>query len=450
MHTAKDNSTENENLINALNTGFAIIEFNNRGIIQTANRNFLTAMGYELDEIQGGHHKMFCEKKYVQTQAYKDFWSDLSSGISQVSEFKRIKKNGEAIWIKASYTPIMTSTGLVTKVIKIAQDITQEKLKTAEYEAQLNAISISQGVIEFSLDGIILDANENFLNLVEYTIDQIKGKHHSMFCDEEYKASLEYQEFWKKLNNGDFDSGEYKRIGNKGKEIWIQASYNPIMDLDGKPFKVVKFATDITKTKEIVFEIQKSSKKLKVSSDNFKKLIQSIMEMLDSLENITKEVLQGNTITNDAQEKSIQATTLMSTLGEQSKSIGKIVKLIESIATKTNLLSLNASIEAARAGDAGKGFSVVATEVKNLSIQTRKATEDIYQSITLVQESSSLSIESIQDISKVIKELTKISQNIINAISKQRTISHDISSSMKKSQDDINLISSSLITSLER
>jgi len=245
----ESNSKEIRRNLDAVDQVYAFIEFDSQGNILTANNNFLSTMGYQLNEIEGKHHRMFCEASYTNTQEYKNFWNDLANGSETTKNFKRIKKNGDPIWLNASYIPVKDDNGQVYKVVKIAHDGTSEKMKNMDFEGQIDAIGKSQAVIEFNMDGIILSANDNFLNTVGYTLEEIKGQHHRIFCESAYAASGEYQAFWQRLNNGQFDTGEYKRIGKNGKEVWIQASYNPIVDLNGKPFKVVKYATDVTEQK---------------------------------------------------------------------------------------------------------------------------------------------------------------------------------------------------------
>jgi methyl-accepting chemotaxis protein len=230
----------------ALNRVQAVIEFQLDGTILHANQNFLDAVGYTLDEVQGRHHSMFCEGPFAASEAYKQFWERLRGGHFEHGEFKRVGKGGREIWINASYNPVFDVDGKPYKVIKFATDITAAKLRNAEYEGKVSAMDKAQAVIEFDLGGHVLTANGNFLDAMGYTLDDIKGEHHRMFCETEYAASVEYKRFWQKLNRGEFDGGRYKRVGNGGKSIWIQATYNPILDMNGTPFKIVKFASDIT------------------------------------------------------------------------------------------------------------------------------------------------------------------------------------------------------------
>jgi methyl-accepting chemotaxis protein len=248
--TERDCIDKLESKLDAIGKSMAVIEFELDGTIITANDNFLNALGYRLEEVQGQHHRIFCESSYTNSQEYRNFWDKLRRDNFDANEYKRIKKDGSEIWIQANYNPICDSEGKPYMVVKFATEITAQKLKNAEFEGKINAISKSQAVIEFELDGTIITANENFLNGLGYRQEEVKGQHHRMFCESSYTNSQEYRDFWDKLKRGEFDAGEYKRIKKDGEEIWIQASYNPIFDMNGKPFKVVKFATDITEQKK--------------------------------------------------------------------------------------------------------------------------------------------------------------------------------------------------------
>jgi methyl-accepting chemotaxis protein len=252
----KNQASDYQGQINAIGKSQAVIEFTPDGHIIQANDNFLNTLGYTLDEVKGQHHSLFVEASYKNSAEYSRFWQDLKNGLYSAGEFKRIGKGGAEVWIQASYNPILDLSGNVFKVVKYAIDITQEKLQGADFQGQIEAIGKSQAVIEFDINGIIQNANDNFLNALGYSMDEIKGQHHSLFVERAYQNSLEYKTFWKNLGNGKFDAGEYKRVGKGGKEIWIQASYNPIMDLNGKPIKVVKYATDITAQKMMTANYQ--------------------------------------------------------------------------------------------------------------------------------------------------------------------------------------------------
>jgi PAS domain S-box-containing protein len=230
----------------ALDRVQAIIEFDLEGMVLSANKNFLRVLGYELDEVVGKHHRIFCDPNYAESDAYTEFWNMLGRGEYHSAEFKRLGKGGEEIWFQASYNPVFDADGNAIRVVKFATDITASKLQIAEYEGKIQAINRSQAVIEFNLDGTVITANENFLSIFGYSLEDVMGKHHRIFCEPGYAESPEYSQFWRKLSRGEYNADEFKRISKDGTEIWLQASYNPIFDMDERPIKVVKFATDIT------------------------------------------------------------------------------------------------------------------------------------------------------------------------------------------------------------
>ncbi|MEM8497362.1 MAG: methyl-accepting chemotaxis protein [Pseudomonadota bacterium] len=256
MRTEEDSSDTSTNYLAnlesqlaAISKSQAVIEFDMDGTIITANDNFLSTMGYTLAEVQGKHHRMFVEEKVRNSTEYSRFWQKLNQGEFETAEFGRVAKNGEKVWIQASYNPIFNEQGEPVKVVKYAIDVTEQKTMNADFASQMSAIDKSQAVIEFDMSGTILNANNNFLSTVDYSLDEIRGKHHRMFVQAHESASDEYSRFWDTLKRGEFHSGEYQRVGKNGKEVWIQASYNPVFDVGGKPYKVVKYASDITKQK---------------------------------------------------------------------------------------------------------------------------------------------------------------------------------------------------------
>ena len=230
----------------ALDRAQAIIEFDMGGTVLAANSNFLEVFGYTLEEVVGQHHRIFCEPRYAGSSEYSEFWSQLARGELHSAEFKRLAKNGDAVWLRASYNPVLDDKGTPIKVIKFATDVTAETRRNAEMGGMLEAINRSQAVIEFALDGTVLAANDNFLRIFGYELGEIVGQHHRLFCHASYTESADYQAFWQSLANGDFVSGEFKRISRDGMDVWLQASYNPIFDEEGRLLKVVKFAQDIT------------------------------------------------------------------------------------------------------------------------------------------------------------------------------------------------------------
>ena len=247
-NTTQTESTRSERdaIYDALNRSQSIIEFNIDGTVISANENFCQTMGYGLEEIAGKHHRIFCEKDYAASADYGKFWKKLAAGESFESEFKRLAKDGDVVWLQASYNPVLDDSGNPVGIVKFATDITERKQRNAEIQGMMQAIDRAQAVIEFDLKGQILRANENFLSIFGYSLDEVVGKHHRIFCEGRYAESAAYREFWQKLGKGEYESGEFKRLSKSGSEIWLQASYNPIFDAAGLPIKVVKFASDIT------------------------------------------------------------------------------------------------------------------------------------------------------------------------------------------------------------
>lgn len=445
--------------VDAMNRSQAVIEFTPDGTILHANENFLKTVGYDLRDIEGKHHRMFCEPAYATSSEYRGFWEKLNRGEFDSGEYKRLGKDGREIWIQASYNPVFDESGEVVKIVKFATEITNQRLQKAEYEGRLNALDKVQATIEFNLDGTIILANQNFTKTVGYDLSEIKGKHHRMFCDPAYTATPEYRAFWEKLNRGEFDSGEYKRLGRGGKEIWIQASYNPIFDLNGKVYKVVKFATDITHVKMMIRSMEETANSLASSAQELtasatqmsssadqtstqstsaaaaaaqvsagvRTVATNTEEMAASIKEIARSANESAEMSKTTLARAQTTNKTISQLGVSSQEIGNVIKVISSIAQQTNLLALNATIEAARAGDAGKGFAVVANEVKELAKQTAKATEDITNRIGAIQTDSQAAVEAIGGISQAMDKLNAISGAIAASVEEQTATTNEVS-----------------------
>lgn len=453
----------------AIEKSQAVIEFGMDGTIARANDNFLAAVGYAAAEIVGHHHSMFVAEKDRGGERYKAFWEALNRGEYQAAEFHRIGKGGKEIWLQASYNPIIGANGKPYKVIKFCTDITEAKRRNSDYQGQIAAIDKSQAVIQFNLDGTIITANGNFLAATGYTLDEITGQHHRIFVDEAERASPAYRQFWEALNRGEFQAAEYKRVGKNGKAIWLQASYNPIFDPSGKPYKIVKFCTDITKT--VQDRIRKAEIQVQIDSDlalitkaisqtsqeaqnaegsssqtasNVQAVATAAEELVASVQEISRRVSEASQISNQAVQQSTLANSVMTGLSTTTERIGQVVELINTIASQTNLLALNATIEAARAGDAGKGFAVVAQEVKALANQTARATAEISNQITTVQAGTNNAVAAIKDITSIIGTINDISQGIAAAVEEQGAVTQDISANMQTASQGVQEISENM------
>lgn len=276
------NSGGSAAILSALDRSLAIIEFDRQGNILKANENFCSAVGYTKSELVGQHHSMFVDPEFASSSEYKAFWERLGDGIFDSGEYKRFGKGNKEIWIQATYNPVIGRNGKTTKVVKFASDITATKFKSAEDDGKMEAVSRAQAVIEFETDGTIITANKNFCGAIGYELEEITGRHHSMFVETGFADTEEYKHFWRQLAAGEFFAEEFKRIAKGGKEIWIQASYNPIFDMNGKVIKVVKFATDITGRVNAVNDIGNGLRKL-AKGDVAQRIDHKFIPELDSL-----------------------------------------------------------------------------------------------------------------------------------------------------------------------
>lgn len=416
---------EADGKFSAMSKAQAVIEFNMDGTIVTANDNFLKTMEYSLADIQGQHHRMFVQSTERDGEEYKQFWKQLQAGNFQSAEFKRITKTGREIWILASYNPILDSNGRPFKVVKIATDVTAQKLSAADDSAQIVAIQKALAVIEFKMDGTIMKANQNFLDAMGYRLDEIVGRHHRMCIDPAERNSPEFAQFWADLNKGIYQASEYKRIGQGGREIWIQASYNPVFDLNGRPYKVVKYATNITQ-----------SVVARMRAERARSMIETVAagseEMSASIREISETMVKSRQTADAAVHQVAQADAQAARLTGAAGSMEGIVQLIGAITGQINLLALNATIESARAGDAGRGFAVVASEVKNLANQARGATEKITAEIESLNGISGDVVATFDAIKDAFHQVNEFVTSTAAAVEEQATVIEDMSSNMQR------------------
>ncbi|MEO8490132.1 PAS domain-containing methyl-accepting chemotaxis protein [Pseudomonas sp.] len=410
--------TEANAKIAAIGRSMAMIEFDRNGVILDANDNFCNAMGYNVEEIRGQHHRIFCDEAYTQTEAYTTLWRDLARGESLSGTFTRLNKRGEEVWLEASYMPVLDSNHQVQSVIKVASDISARVHHEHENQSLIDAISRSMAVIEFSPQGQILNANDNFLRTVQYSREEIIGQHHSLFCPRAEVESPAYKEFWASLNRGEYHSHRFERKNKYGKTLFLEASYNPIFDASGRLYKVVKFASDITDQVTTLRTAADSAHATSVQNDacarKGSEVVQQTVQIIEEISHDLNEAAQ-----------SIDAVS------KQSDIIGSMVQTIRSIAEQTNMLALNAAIEAARAGEHGRGFAVVADEVRSLAARTSQATVEIVDvvrrnhdlSVSAVSSMQSsltrtgLGVELANEAGQVILEIQQGSRHVVDAIS---------------------------------
>ena len=398
----------------AIGKSQAIIEFDLDGTILKANDNFLNTLGYRLEEIEGKHHRMFTEAEYSASSEYRQFWAKLSRGEYDAGEYKRLGKNGKEVWINASYNPILDPNGKPYKVVKFATDVTAKKIENANFVGQIAAIGKSQAVIEFQMDGTILTANENFLNTLGYRLDEIQGKHHSIFAEPGYAETPEYKQFWAKLNRGEYDAGEYRRIGKGGKEVWIQASYNPIFDLNGRPFKVVKYATDVTEQISNRIEIVRVMQAASAGD-----LTQKINTSGDGHLAQVGEQLRGffATLRNNMQQIGNAASTLSSASEELTAISQQMAGNAEETATQATVVSAASEQVSRNVSVVATGSSEMQASIREISKSANEASR-VANSAVSVAESANNTIVMLGNSSNEIGKVSKL----ISAIAQQTNL----------------------------
>lgn len=384
--------------IDAINKSQAVAQFDLHGNILDANQNFLDVMGYSLDDIEGKHHAIFVDEQTRNSREYTAFWQKLGEGEHDMGCYKRIKKNGDEVWLQASYNPIFDRHGKPVRVIKYATDVTDQQLRNAETQGELAAISKVQAIVEFELDGTIIWANDLFLGLVGYTNKELAGQHHKMLVSADERNTPQYAEFWQQLASGQFHTGHYRRIGKDGREVWLDASYNPILDASGRPFKVVKYATDATRRYTAAQMLEAAVQGLK-----------GTVERASQASDLAK---QGHAVAEEGGQNVEHAVTSMQAITDSSHRISEIIGVMDNIAFQTNILALNAAVEAARAGHHGRGFAVVASEVRNLAQSSAAAAREVRELIKTSAEHVDKGAKTVQSAGTVMQDITASSHKV--------------------------------------
>ncbi|MCL7750086.1 PAS domain-containing methyl-accepting chemotaxis protein [Guyparkeria hydrothermalis] len=415
----QDQLRQRNAVLDAVRDSVAYIEFSPDGHVLDVNARFLETVGRSRGEVIGAHHRLFCDDDYAASTAYQRFWEILRSGESHSGTFPRVTAGGDRLWLEATYFPVKSADGRVERVVKIASDVTERAEELREHEAMFKALDRSMAVISFTPDGTIIDANRNFLDTVGYSREQVRGKHHRMFCDDAFYR--EHPDFWSELADGAFRSGRFRRYRANGAEVWLEATYNPIFDEDGRVEKVIKFATDVT---EAVLAAEQTRDASSVAYSTAQQTADIAARGADSLRTSIETSEQ-------IRDLIAEAKAVIGNLNDESKNIETIVATISAVADQTNLLALNAAIEAARAGEQGRGFAVVADEVRQLAARTSAATGeiaevirgnldytgDIVQRIENASRVADLGREQVRSVEAIVEEIREGASHVLDSVS---------------------------------
>lgn len=394
----KTASPDAANQLAAIRRSLAVIEFDMDGNVLDANENFLKALGYTIEEIKGRHHSIFVDEKYRTSPAYREFWARLNAGEYFSDEFKRIGKGGREVWIQATYNPILDEAGKPYKVVKFSADITQQKTESTDARGQVAAIWRSQAVIEFDMSGSVLNANENFLGAMGYTLEEIRGKHHRMFVEESYRVSPEYKEFWAKLNAGQYLSAEFKRIGKGGREVWLQASYNPILNVDGKPYKVVKFAADVTE--------QKLMQLKSASQEHERQMAAELQAKVNTMLEVVAAACDGDL----TREISVQGEDAA---GQMAAGIGRLLADLRTNISSIGQTAMGVASSSEELQEISRQLTANSQEAAQQATTASASSEQVSANVSVVAASSEEMLASIREISKSATEAARVAKSAV-------------------------------------